>query len=153
MRDLRHLPINITYAKNCNAYTKGICLSRIIMLSCKRVRFVLGYMRKWRIKFVTFILGCVLKFRTLLIIRNTILLIICSSLLYWMKKNCRVTNRQKRRPHSSVTPSASCVPSTSSTPSATAPRAMDPSKPSSITISTGHTSDIKCHCCHGIGHF
>jgi hypothetical protein len=26
-------------------------------------------------------------------------------------------------------------------------------KPSSSTISTGRTSNIKCHCCHGIGHF
>jgi hypothetical protein len=32
------------------------------------------------------------KLRILLIIRNTILLIICSSLLWWLKKNCRVTN-------------------------------------------------------------
>jgi hypothetical protein len=41
---------------------------------------------------------------------------------------------------------------------------MDPSKasvlqgaraatPSSSTIHTGRTSDIKCHRCHGIGHF
>jgi hypothetical protein len=32
------------------------------------------------------------------------------------------------------------------------PRAA--AKPSSLsTISTGHTSDIKCHRCHGVGHF
>jgi hypothetical protein len=31
-------------------------------------------------------------YRTLLTIRNTILLIISSSLLCWLKKNCRVTN-------------------------------------------------------------
>jgi D-arabinose 1-dehydrogenase-like Zn-dependent alcohol dehydrogenase len=24
---------------------------------------------------------------------------------------------------------------------------------SSSTTSTGRTSDIKCHCCHGVGHF
>jgi hypothetical protein len=40
---------------------------------------MLVFMRKRRIKFVIFILGCVLKYRTLLNIRNTILLIICSS--------------------------------------------------------------------------
>jgi hypothetical protein len=67
------------------------------------------------------------------------------------------------RAHSSMTTSTSHGPSTSSTPSATAPRATDPSKafvlqgativkPSSSTVSTGRTSDIKCHHCHGIGH-
>jgi hypothetical protein len=52
----------------------------------------------------------------------------------------------------------------SSTPSTTTPHATDPSKssvlqgagaakPSSSTIPTGRTSDIKYHRCHGIGHF
>jgi hypothetical protein len=52
----------------------------------------------------------------------------------------------------------------SSTPSTIARCAMDPSKasvlqgagaakPSSSTESIGCTSDIKCHHCHGIGHF
>jgi hypothetical protein len=65
---------------------------------------------------------------------------------------------------SSMTNLASRPPFTSSTPSTTAPHATDPSKasvlqgvgaakPSSSTIPTGHTSDIKCHYCHGIGHF
>jgi hypothetical protein len=65
---------------------------------------------------------------------------------------------------SSTTNSASRPPSTSLTPSTTAPRATDPSKasilqgtgaakPSSSTVPTGRTSDIKCHRCHGIGHF
>jgi hypothetical protein len=65
---------------------------------------------------------------------------------------------------SSMSNSASRPPSMSLTPSTTAPRAMDPSKASvlqgarvakrsSSTIPTGRTSDIKCHCCHGIGHF
>jgi hypothetical protein len=65
---------------------------------------------------------------------------------------------------SSTTPSASRPPSTSSTPSTTAPHATDPSKasvmqgagavkPSSSTIPIGCISDIKCHHCHGIGHF
>jgi hypothetical protein len=60
--------------------------------------------------------------------------------------------------------SASQPPSTSSTPSTTAPHDMDPSKasilqgagaakPSSSTVPTGRTSDIKCHRCHGIDHF
>jgi hypothetical protein len=66
--------------------------------------------------------------------------------------------------HSLTTASASCPSSTSSTPSTTAPRAMDPSKasvlqgagvakPSSSTIRTGCTLDIKCHHFHGIGQF
>jgi hypothetical protein len=44
-------------------------------------------------KFVIFIPGYVLKFRILLTIRNMILLIICSSLLCWPKKVCRVINQ------------------------------------------------------------
>jgi hypothetical protein len=44
-------------------------------------------------KIYHFYSGCILKYRALLTIRNTILLIICSSLLCWPKKNCRVTNR------------------------------------------------------------
>jgi hypothetical protein len=66
--------------------------------------------------------------------------------------------------HSSMTPLASCAPSTSLTPSVVAPHPMDPSKmsvsqgtvaakPSSSSVPTGSTSDIKCHRCHGIGHF
>jgi hypothetical protein len=60
--------------------------------------------------------------------------------------------------------SASQPPSMSSTPSTTAPRTTDPSKasilqgagaakPSSSTVPTRRTSDIKCHRCHGIDHF
>jgi hypothetical protein len=41
-------------------------------------------------KICCFYSGCILKFRRLLTIRNTILPIICSSLLCWLKKNCRV---------------------------------------------------------------
>jgi hypothetical protein len=63
-----------------------------------------------------------------------------------------------------MTTLASCSPSTSSTPSTTAPHAMDPSKasilqgagatmPSSSTVPTEHTLDIKCHRYHAIGHF
>jgi hypothetical protein len=52
--------------------------------------------------------------------------------------------------HFLMTPSTSRAPSTSTTP--LAPRAA--AKPSSSsTISTGHTSNIKCHHCHGVGHF
>jgi hypothetical protein len=65
---------------------------------------------------------------------------------------------------SSMMNSASRHPSMSSTPSTTAPHATDPSKasvlqgagvakPSSSTVPTGCTSDIKCHHCHCIGHF
>jgi hypothetical protein len=34
------------------------------------------------------------KFKILLTIKNTILLTVCSSLLYWQRKNCRADNRQ-----------------------------------------------------------
>jgi hypothetical protein len=61
---------------------------------------VLAYVRKRRIKFVVFIPGCELKFRTLLTIGNTILLIVYSSLLCWTKRNCRIANRQQRTPPS-----------------------------------------------------
>jgi hypothetical protein len=68
------------------------------------------------------------------------------------------------RARSSMMNLASRPPSTSSTPSTTAPHATDLSKvsvlqgvgaakPSSSTIPTRRTSDIKCHCFHGIGHF
>jgi hypothetical protein len=39
--------------------------------------------------------GCELKFRILLTIKNTILLIVCSSLLCWQRSNCRANNRQE----------------------------------------------------------
>jgi hypothetical protein len=66
--------------------------------------------------------------------------------------------------HSSMTNLASRPPSTSSKPSTIAPHATDLSKasvlqgargvkPSSSTVPIGRTSDIKCHHCHGIGHF
>jgi hypothetical protein len=63
--------------------------------------------------------------------------------------------------HFSMTPSTSRAPSTSTTPTPTA-RALEMTPPapravakpsSSSTTSTGHTSDIKCHRCHGVGHF
>jgi hypothetical protein len=64
----------------------------------------------------------------------------------------------------SMTPSPSRAPSTSSTPSTAAPHAIDLSKtsvsqgvvaakPSSSTVPTGRTTDIKCHRYYGIGHF
>jgi hypothetical protein len=66
--------------------------------------------------------------------------------------------------HSSMMNSASPPTSTSSTPSTIAPCATDPSKAyvlqgigaaksSSSTVPIGRTSGIKCHRCHGIGHF
>jgi hypothetical protein len=66
--------------------------------------------------------------------------------------------------HSLTMNSTSRPPSTSLTPSTIASHATDPSKasvlwgagaakPSSSTVPTGHTSDIKCHHCHGIDHF
>jgi hypothetical protein len=52
--------------------------------------------------------------------------------------------------HFSTTPLTSCAPSTSTT-APPAPRAA--AKPSSSsTTCTDRTSDIKCHCCHGVGH-
>jgi hypothetical protein len=63
--------------------------------------------------------------------------------------------------HFFMTPSTSRAPSTSMTPppvlcaletTPPAPRAV--AKPSlSSTTSTSRTSNIKCHCCHGVGHF
>jgi hypothetical protein len=78
--------------------------------------------------------------------------------------------------HTSMTPSTSCAPatahfwrtpSTSRAPSTSmtsppAPRALETTPPapratakpsSSSTTSTDRTSDIKCHRCHGVGHF
>jgi hypothetical protein len=61
----------------------------------------------------------------------------------------------------STTPSTSCMPSTSTTP-LPAPRASETTPPapratakpsSSSTTSTNRTSNIKCHRCHGVGHF
>jgi hypothetical protein len=58
-------------------------------------------------------------------------------------------------------PSTSRAPSTSTTPPPT-PRASETTPPapraaakpsSSSTTSISHTSDIKCHRCHGVGHF
>jgi hypothetical protein len=68
------------------------------------------------------------------------------------------------RARSSMTTVALCPPSTSSTPSTIAPHATDPhkasalqgagaTKPSSSTVPIRSTSNIKCHHCHGIGHF
>jgi hypothetical protein len=78
--------------------------------------------------------------------------------------------------HTSMTPSTSCAPTTThflTTPSTShapststipppAPRASETTPPapraatkpsSSSTTSTCRTSDIKCHCCHRVGHF
>jgi hypothetical protein len=61
------------------------------------------------------------------------------------------TLRAPATAHFSTTPSTSHAPSTSTTPPP-APRAT--AKPSSSsTTSTGRTSNIKCHRCHGVGHF
>jgi hypothetical protein len=63
--------------------------------------------------------------------------------------------------HFSTTPSTSRAPSTSTTPPP-APHASETTPPapraaaktsSSSTTSIGLTSDIKCHRCHGVGHF
>jgi hypothetical protein len=61
------------------------------------------------------------------------------------------TSRAPATAHFSMTPSTSCAPSTSMTPPPAPCAAAKPS--SSSTISTGRTSDIKCHRCHGVGHF
>jgi hypothetical protein len=71
------------------------------------------------------------------------------------------TSRAPTIAHFSTTPSTSRAPSTSTTPPA-APRASEMTPPaphaaakpsSSSTTSTDRTSDIKCHCCHGVDHF
>jgi hypothetical protein len=46
-------------------------------------------------KICRFYEGCELKFRILLTIKNTILLIVCSSLLCWQRRNCRADNQQE----------------------------------------------------------
>jgi hypothetical protein len=70
------------------------------------------------------------------------------------------TSRAPATTRFSTTPSTSRAPSTSTTPPP-APRASETTPPtpraaakssSSSTTSTGHTSDIKCHRCHGVGH-
>jgi hypothetical protein len=61
------------------------------------------------------------------------------------------TSRAPATAHFSMTPLTSCAPSTLTTPPP-APHAV--AKPSSSsTTSTGRTSDIKCHRCHGVSHF
>jgi hypothetical protein len=71
------------------------------------------------------------------------------------------TSRAPATSHFSMTPSTSRAPSTSTTPPP-APRASETTppapraaaKPSPLsTTSTGHTSNIKCHHCRGVGHF
>jgi hypothetical protein len=66
--------------------------------------------------------------------------------------------------HTSMTPSTSRAPAivhflTTPPPAPRASETTPPTPraiakpPSSSTTSTGRTSDIKCHCCHGVGHF
>jgi hypothetical protein len=71
------------------------------------------------------------------------------------------TSRTPATAHFLMTPSTSRVPSTSTIPPP-APRASETTPPapraaaklsSSSTTSTDRTSDIKCHCFHGVGHF
>jgi hypothetical protein len=71
------------------------------------------------------------------------------------------TSRAPGTTHFSMTPSTSRVPSTSTAPPP-APHALEMTPPapraaakpsSSSTTSTGRTSNIKCHRCHGVGHF
>jgi hypothetical protein len=61
------------------------------------------------------------------------------------------TSRAPAIVHFSTTPSTLHAPSTSTTPPPAPHAAAKPS--SSSTTSTGHTSDIKCHRCHGVRHF
>jgi hypothetical protein len=71
------------------------------------------------------------------------------------------TSRAPATAHFLMTPSTSRASSTSTTPPP-APRASETTPPApraaanpslSSTTSTNRTSDIKCHCCHGVGHF
>jgi hypothetical protein len=71
------------------------------------------------------------------------------------------TLRAPATAHFLMAHSTSCAPSTSMTPPP-APRALETTPPaphaaakpsSSSTTSTSRTSDIKWHCCHGVGHF
>jgi hypothetical protein len=144
---------------------------------------VLGYMRKQRIKFVVFSglhteIHDIGHYKEYNIVNHLFQLAMLAKKelqghhLTKMKTSfmphpaSRVPSRttMPSGAHSLMTPSALRAPSTSSTPSAIAPCATDLSKafvlqgaaaakPSSSTLSTGHTSYIKCHHCHGIGHF
>jgi hypothetical protein len=78
-----------------------------------------------------------------------------------LKSSSHITHRASSTTHFLTTPSTSRVPSTSTAPPP-APRASETTPPapraaakpsSSSTTSTGRTSDIKCHHCHGVGHF
>jgi hypothetical protein len=61
------------------------------------------------------------------------------------------TSRAPAITHFLMTPLTSRAPSTSMT---TPPAPRSAAKlSSSSTTSAGRTSDIKCHCCHGVGHF
>jgi hypothetical protein len=46
-------------------------------------------------KICWFYRGCELKFRILLTIKNTILLIVCFSLLCWQRRNYKADNQQE----------------------------------------------------------
>jgi hypothetical protein len=60
-----------------------------------------------------------------------------------------MTPSTSRAPHTSMTP-----PPASRASEMTPPAPSAAAKPSSSsTTSTGRTSDIKCHHCHGVGHF
>jgi hypothetical protein len=61
------------------------------------------------------------------------------------------TSRAPGTAHFLMTPSTSRVPSTLTGPPPAPRAATKPSSPS--TTSTGRTSDINCHRCHGVGHF
>jgi hypothetical protein len=61
------------------------------------------------------------------------------------------TSRAPGTDHFLTTSSTSRVPSTSTAPPPAPHAAAKPS--SSSTTSTDRTSDIKCHRCHGVGHF
>jgi hypothetical protein len=112
-------------------------------------------MRRPRIKFVIFMGGCKLKLQGQQLTRLKI---------SFTPRHTLMTPSTSRVPaiaHFLMTHFTSRAPSTSMTPppppraSETTPPAPRPAaKPSSSsTTSTGRTSVIKCHCCHGVGHF
>jgi hypothetical protein len=141
---------------------------------------MLVLMRKQRIKFIIFISGCVnivdnKEYNTVKRLFQLGMLAEkelqghqpMKTKIYFMPHSTSTAPSRTATPsgaHSSTTDLASQPPSTSSILSTTAPRTTDLSKasvlqgagaakPSSSIVPTGCISDIKCHRCHGIGHF
>jgi hypothetical protein len=90
VKDLCHLPINVTYAKKLQRLDQRDMSVQDYYAELQKGMICVGVHEEMEDKICHFYSGLRTKFRLLLTIRNTILLIVCSSLLCWPKKNCRV---------------------------------------------------------------